>query len=165
MLKDRRRGGKCHDFPVSVKPKNFFNRRISFNPKTFLNPKKFFKPRNFFEPRIISKILKRGEDGIIIWNWKFGEKLTFLRNIKSSIWSLTKIGRIIFAGAENGQILRFDLDLEISKNCSNIVHIDESNPRIATVLRVGNLCYLLSENGTVYILYIEKGNDRQLGLN
>ena len=80
-----------------------------------------------------------------------------MKNIKSSIWRLSKIGRSIFAGAENGQILGFNLDQEISKNHSKELGIPGEKPRIATVLRVGYLLYLLAENGAVYVYHPKTG--------
>ena len=80
-----------------------------------------------------------------------------MKNIKSSIWNLSKIGRSIFAGAENGQILGFTLDQEISKNYSKELEIPNEKPRIATVLQVGYLLYLLAENGAVYVYHSKTG--------
>ena len=80
-----------------------------------------------------------------------------MKNIKSSIWRLSKIGRSIFAGAENGQIFGFNLDQEISKNHTKELEIPDEKPRIATVLQVGYLLYLLAENGAVYVYHPKTG--------
>ena len=62
-----------------------------------------------------NQLVSGGEDGIFIWSIISQSKLKFIPT-RSSVWNLINSNSRIFAGMENGEILKFDVSLEVIPN-------------------------------------------------
>jgi len=61
-------------------------------------------------------LVSGGEDGIFIWNIETQEKVKFIAT-RSPVWNLAKTAnQLIFAGCQNGALLRLDIQLETAQN-------------------------------------------------
>jgi len=60
-------------------------------------------------------LVSGGEDGIFIWSIINQTKLKFIPT-RSSVWNLTNSNSCIFAGMENGEILKLDVSSEVIPN-------------------------------------------------
>ena len=86
-----------------------------------------------------------------------------LRPIPSAIWHVRvkaqtrdgKTDQIVVAGAENGQLVTFSVGDELSSNQSLSLS-PPSASEIATVLRVGEWCYMVSESGKLFLYDLER---------